>query len=92
MPVTHLYIKWPDNTEDKVYSPSSVIEKYFSVKQEVPISKFYSLCTESLNEASERVAQKFGFACTSAAAEKKRIQKLCNNYKATERVKIIAIN
>lgn len=92
MPVTHLHIKWPDNTKDKVYSPSSVIEKYFSAKQEIPVNKFHSLCSESLDEASNRVAQKFGFACTSAAAEKKRIQLLCSRYEASEMVEIVGVD
>lgn len=91
MPVTHLYIKWPDNTKDKVYSPSSVIENYFSAKQEIPVSKFHSLCNESLNEASERVAKKIGFACTSAEAEKRRIELLCSKYEASEMVEIVDV-
>lgn len=91
MPVTHVYIKWPDSTEDKVYSPSSIVKSYFAKEQEVTINEFNAICNTSLNEASERVIQKFGYACTSAMAEIQRIQNLCKKYDEEEKVKIISI-
>ena len=91
MPVTYVHIKWPDNTKDQVYSPSTVIENYFTPEEELPITEFNKICNESLDKASDRVAQKFGFGCTAAMAEKKRIQSECKKYKNTEKVKIIAI-
>jgi len=91
MPITYVHIKWPDDAEDHIYSPSRVIENYFTSEQEITISEFNNICGESLDEASERVAQKFGYACTSAMAEKQRIQKLCKNYRETEKVKITSI-
>lgn len=91
MPVTYVHIKWPDQVEDQIYSPSSIIKNYFVPEQEITIAEFHTKCTESLNEASGRVAQKFGFACTSAMAEDIRISSLCKNYKETEIVEIISI-
>ncbi len=91
MPVTYVYIEWPDQQKDQVYSPSSVVENYFNPEQEIPIAEFSNTCNKSLNEASHRVAQKFGFGCTSAMAELKRIQSLCQKYSDTETVKILSI-
>ncbi len=91
MPVTYVHIKWPDNTKDKIYSPSSVIRNYFNPEDEITIKEFEGICNESLDKASDRVAEKFGFGCTSAMAEKKRIYALSKKYKDTEKVKIISI-
>ncbi len=91
MPVTHVHIEWPDQETDQVYSPSSIIEDYFTVGATLCIDEFAKACNESLNEANGRVRQKFGFACTSAQAELHRISEKCKTYDATKRVKIIAI-
>ncbi len=91
MPVTYIHIQWPNEEEDQVYSPSSIIENYFTPQQEITVTKFNALCNESLTKASDRVAKKFGFACTSAMAEMQRITSCCKNHDGSEKVKIIAI-
>ena len=91
MPVTYVYIEWPDHKTDQVYSPSSIIKKYFSSGEELTIENFLTACTEGLEKASERVQQKFGYACTSAMAETQRINLLCQAYGNSKKVKIVSI-
>lgn len=91
MPVTYVHIEWPDQIKDQLYSPSSVVKEYFNTNQEISVAEFNLACSESLNEASNRVAQKFGFGCTSAMAELQRIQSECKKYNETEKIKILAI-
>ncbi|KAA1243129.1 MSMEG_0570 family nitrogen starvation response protein [Aquimarina sp. RZ0] len=91
MPVTYVHIELPDRRTDQIYSPSSIIETYFNPGDDLPIDTFLSICSEGLEEASERVRQKFGYACTSAIAEYQRIHVLCQNYDSSKKIKIISI-
>ena len=91
MPVTYVYIEWPDGETDQVYSPSSVVEEYFSPGGSMEIKAFAETCSESLAKASERVRQKFGYACTSAQAEQHRISERCKTFDKSSSVKIIAV-
>ena len=91
MPVTYVHIEWPDHTIDQVYSPSRVIRKYFKPGEDLSIAMFSATCTKALNEASERVRQKFGMTCTAAMAESHRINTLCDAYDNSKKVKIVSI-
>ena len=90
MPITYVHIELPDQTKDQIYSPSSVIKEYFNPGEDLTVSKFLTTCNEGLQEASERVRQKFGYACTSAIAESQRIHTLCKNYDSSKKIKIIS--
>lgn len=92
MPVTYITIEWPNNEKDEIYSPSSVIIDFFSIGENININDFLVRCNEGLSEASERVRQKFGFACTSALSESNRISEKCKEFDKNKYVKIIAIN
>ena len=91
MPVTYVNIEWPGSESDQVYSPSGIIKEYFKPGETITVDTFSTTCNEALNEASERVRQKFGFACTAAQAELHRINEKCKNYDTFEHVKIILI-
>ncbi len=90
MPVTYLTIIWPNNEEDQVYSPSSVIKEFFTKESELKVDDFLITIQNALNESSERVRMKFGFACTSAESELNRIRHLCQQFKGNQRIKIKA--
>jgi putative flavoprotein involved in K+ transport len=75
MPETYLHIRWPDGNDDVIYSPSTVIRQYFEPDQQLSLVEFEQTCTQALDHASERVYQSYGFACTSAMAERDRIQR-----------------
>lgn len=90
MPITYMNIEWPNKKDDQVYSPSSIIKTFFKPQEQLTVKQFKETCTQSLEEASERVRQKFGYACTSAMAEAKRISALCETYDKEDSIKIIS--
>lgn len=98
MPETRLHIRWPDGKNDVVYSPSTVIEQYFQPDQQLSLTEFGQTCTKALDHASERVYQSYGFACTSAMAERDRIQRAVRTLLAAstsaddQQVRILTIN
>lgn len=69
MPEVHFTIRWPDGEEQRCYSPSTAITRYFAAGETYPLGDFLARARDGLNAASERVAAKYGFACTSAMAE-----------------------
>jgi len=66
MPERHFKIQWPDGFEEICYSPSSTIDNYLNKGQEYSVADFLDIADKALNEASERVRQKYGYACSSA--------------------------
>jgi uncharacterized repeat protein (TIGR04042 family) len=69
MPEMTFTVRWPDGTTQQCYSPSLVMHDYLVEATSYPIDDFLARSTEALGRASERVRAKFGFACTSAAAQ-----------------------
>ncbi|MEM8953684.1 MAG: MSMEG_0570 family nitrogen starvation response protein [Verrucomicrobiota bacterium] len=68
MPETPFTVSLPDGTFYACYSPSSVVKQYFEEGQVLPAGEFLKEARSALNEASERVRAKFGYACTAAAS------------------------
>lgn len=91
MPETYVQIQWPNAEEDQLYSPSSVIKEFFIPGKAIIVEEFSKKSEKALHEASERVRQKMGFACTAAQAESYRISEKCKSYDLNEIVKIISI-
>lgn len=74
MPETPFTVLLPDGTLRHCYSPSSVVRKFFKVGDELSAADFIAASREALTEASERVREKFGFACTAASASLSQIE------------------
>jgi uncharacterized repeat protein (TIGR04042 family) len=68
MPEMTFTVRWPDGATQQCYSPSLVMHDFLVDQTDYPIDDFMARSTKALNQASERVRAKFGFACTSAAA------------------------
>jgi putative flavoprotein involved in K+ transport len=66
MPEMHFKVRWPNGVSEDCYSPSWIIEEYLAVGSEYPVSDFVERVGVALNVASDRVRQKYGFACSSA--------------------------
>ncbi|MEO5711988.1 MAG: MSMEG_0570 family nitrogen starvation response protein [Luteolibacter sp.] len=75
MPETTFIAELPDGSFQPCYSPSSVVKKYFTPGQQLPADEFIRISRIALEEASERVRQKFGFACTAASASMSDIER-----------------
>jgi len=91
MPVTYVNIEWPNQEVDQVYSPSSVIKEYFTEGDSLSVEEFLTECNKALEEASERVRKKYGYACTTAQEESKRINEKCKDFHFLKNVKITSI-
>ncbi len=74
MPEMRFAIRWPDGTAESCYSPSLVIKDFFVPGESYPLDDFLARSRTAFNIASERVRAKYGFACTSAAAQLARIE------------------
>ncbi|MNE64446.1 hypothetical protein D3C80_1598590 [compost metagenome] len=74
MPEVRFTIRWPDGTEESCYSPSTVIGNHLSAGQTYPLPEFLERARTGLNQASDRVAAKFGFSCSSAMDQLARIE------------------
>ena len=74
MPEMRFTVRWPDDTVTDCYSPSLIIKDYFAVGESYPAADFLERASTALNIASERVYQKYGYACSSALDQLKRIE------------------
>lgn len=82
MPEVHFHVRWPDATTTRCYSPSSTIRDFFTSGETYPLAKFVSLSRAALELASERVARRYGFACSSAASQLAQIEQQAARYAA----------
>ncbi len=69
MPEVIFTIELPGGVTRECYSPSAVVRSYFSAGEEMPVAEFLARSRAALTAASERVREKFGFACESAASQ-----------------------
>ena len=67
MPERYVLVRWPDGGAQRIYSPSTVVEDFFSAGQRMPVGDFVAVSRRALTEASERVRQGYGFPCGNAA-------------------------
>ncbi|WP_142781737.1 MSMEG_0570 family nitrogen starvation response protein [Agrobacterium sp. T29] len=74
MPEVRFTIRWPDGNEESCYSPSTAIQRHLNAGQTYPLSEFLERARAGLNEASDRVAAKFGFTCSSAMDQLARLE------------------
>jgi uncharacterized repeat protein (TIGR04042 family) len=73
-------VRWPDDTVTACYSPSLVVRDFLSEGAAYDVPTFVALCREALTIASDRVREKYGFACSLAAAELARIDALAARF------------
>ena len=67
MPAMHYRLRWPDASESTCYSPSLVIKDHFEIGASYALPEFLQRLRAATQIASDRVAAKFGFACSRAA-------------------------
>jgi uncharacterized repeat protein (TIGR04042 family) len=63
----HYRLRWPDDSESLCYSPSLVIKDHFAVGESYALADFLGRVRTATRIASERVAAKYGYACSRAA-------------------------
>jgi uncharacterized repeat protein (TIGR04042 family) len=75
MPVMHFRIQWPDGDEANCYSPSLVIGDFFKPGEAYALNDFVERSRQALSIASERVREKYGFACSAAMDQLAQIER-----------------
>jgi uncharacterized repeat protein (TIGR04042 family) len=74
MPVVRFDVMWPDSSVMKCQSPSSIIRNFLHEGQKISLSEFLKVSELGLNLASDRVREKYGFACSAASDQLEIIQ------------------
>jgi len=91
MPEVYFSVQLPDGQTRQCYSPSTVVQRYFQSGEELTVAKFVARSREALQEASERVRAKYGFACTSAAMQITAIESFAKPFPPDSLVRILSI-
>jgi uncharacterized repeat protein (TIGR04042 family) len=89
MPEMTFSVLWPDGAVEDCYSPSLVMHDYLEADEAYTVSEFTERSLRALDDASERVRARFGFACTSAAATSQQIRSRAARFEGDERVVVL---
>ena len=76
MPERYVLVRWPAGPQQRIYSPSTVVEDFFRAGQRLPVDVFVERSREALTIASDRVRAAYGFPCSRAADSLARIAEL----------------
>lgn len=74
MPEMRFHVRWPDGRQEACYSPSLVVKDFLTPGESYAVHDFVEKTRTALNIASERVREKYGFACSSALDQLARIE------------------
>ena len=85
MPEMHFRVEWPNGKVERCYSPSYVVEEHLSVGSTYSVTDFVARARTALEIGSERVREKYGFACSSALDQLRAIEETASSLGAAER-------
>ncbi len=88
MPEVELQLDWPDGATTRLYSPSTVILEHLAPGQTLTVAELRTRGTLALRQASERVRARYGFACTRADEEERRLLERAATFGEEERVSV----
>lgn len=83
MPEMHFRVRWPDDTVTDCYSPSLVVKEHLEAGRTYALAEFVERSATALNIGSERVREKYGFACSSALDQLRRIEETAARFEGT---------
>jgi uncharacterized repeat protein (TIGR04042 family) len=89
MPEVIFTIQLPDGMTKECYSPSTVVHQHFRAGEEMSVAEFLARSRKAFPAASERVRAKFGFACSSAAAQLANIEEWSRAYASDATIRIL---
>ena len=69
MPAVNFTLIWPDGEQAQYYSPSTVIYQHLEAGTSYSQRDFGERIRQALTLASDRVQERFGYACSAASAE-----------------------
>ena len=91
MPELRFGIRWPDGSTLECYSPSTVIRQFFNAGEELTVSELVEKSREAFGRAEDRVAERYGFRCTAAAAQRDDILAYAERFEPQARVRITSV-
>ncbi|TPG34590.1 MSMEG_0570 family nitrogen starvation response protein [Mycolicibacterium hodleri] len=91
MPEMTFDVQWPDGRVQRCYSPSLVMHDYLLSGSDYTVAEFLDRSTTALNEGSERVRAKFGFACSSAAWTREEITSTAIEFPRDAIIRVVAM-
>ena len=80
MPEMYFRVRWPDGEVQRCYSPSTVVQEFFTSGTAYPLADFVARSREALGIASERVREKYGFSCTGVSDQLAEIERTAARY------------
>lgn len=83
MPEMIFQIAWPDGSTEQCYSPSLVIKDFFAIGETYAVPDFLQRSRAALTIASDRVREKYGFACSRAMGQLARLESGAKRFAAT---------
>lgn len=75
MPEVDVMLRWPGGERQHLVSPSRTITGAVMAGAAYPVDEFARRATVALEAGSERVRQRYGFACSAAAATAAEVQR-----------------
>jgi len=88
MPEVTFHVRWPDASAQRCYSPSSTIKDFFTVGESYPLDEFLDRSRRALHHASDRVRQRYGFACSSAMGQLQQIEDAARRFADTQDARV----
>ena len=92
MPVMHFQVRWPDASESRCYSPSLVVRDFLAPGERYALDDFLRRTREALGIASERVREKYGFACSQAMDQLAEIERIAARFEPAAEVTVLAFD
>lgn len=80
MPAVHYRLRWPDASVIECYSPSTVIRDYLRPHTRYALDDFMALARAAYPRASDRVRERFGYECSSAADQLAELEQRAARY------------
>lgn len=92
MPEVVLQLYWPDGEASSFYSPSTVIYEFFKPGDILSIAELEQKGLAALEQASERVRARYGFACTRTDEEAVKLKLKIAKFSANDEVRISTLD
>ena len=80
MPEMRFDIRWPDGAIEQCYSPSLVVQDHLAVGETYGLQEFLRRIRVALTVASDRVQEKYGFACSRAMGQLARLESTAGHF------------
>lgn len=91
MPAVYFTVQWPDGEQEDCYSPSTIVHQYFHAGDTLSVPDFVQRAEQSLQEASGRVEQKFGYYCSSALDQLGKIRQRAQDFERQENAQVTIV-